>query len=236
MGNLWRFDINTLAVVKLATFTDGDGGAGNPQPITTRPEMTIVGGNRMIYTATGKYLEVNDISDVEPHPFRTQSLYAIIDEGASTVSDRAVLAKRTLGNARPNRTLTTDAKDPALGWFVDFPDRGERSNVDMVLAVGTLLVPTNVPTNQVCDAGGYSWLNFLNYATGELVGGASTAAIYMTGNDLTTGINVVWINGLPQVIRTGNNSAPALVHGITFGAGSAAVRGHRVGWREFFTK
>ena len=234
VGNLWRFDINTKAVVKLATFTDLPSGAGNPQPITTRPEMTNVGTNRMIFVSTGKYLEASDLSAASK--LLKQSLYAIIDNGTEVTNPRG-LAQRILNNTPPTRTVTkVDSKDPKLGWFVDFPDPGERSNVDMVLAVGTLLVPTNVPTNQICDAGGYSWLNFLDFETGDFVPGASNAAIFMNGNDMTTGINVVWINGVPQVIRTGNASAPALVHGITFKGATAGVKGHRVGWREIFTK
>ena len=91
LGNLWRFDINTTAAVKnvitLATFKDAN---GNPQPITTRPEMTNVGLNRMIFMATGKYLEVSDLTDKQ-----TQSLYAIIDDGTQVADPRA-LAQRTL--------------------------------------------------------------------------------------------------------------------------------------------
>jgi type IV pilus assembly protein PilY1 len=107
----------------------------------------------------------------------------------------------------------------------------------MVLAVGTLVVPTNVPTQEICDAGGYSWINFLNYATGESVGGTDTSsAAVLFNSDMTTGINAIWIGRTPQIIRTGNNSAPARVQGIAFAGVSAGVKGHRVGWREIFTK
>ena len=138
--------------------------------------------------------------------------------------------------------MTKDNKDPTLGWFVDFPDvpadgGSERANVDMVLAVGTLVVPTNVPTQEICDAGGYSWINFLNFETGDSVGGSAThRRDPFQRNDMTTGINAVWIGSTPSIIRTGNDSAPARVQGITFGGVTAGVKGHRVGWREIFTK
>src|SRR5262249_52140108 len=183
-GNFWRFDFSkapgdTGAVIALATFKDG---ASPPQPqaITTRPEMTKVGSDRMIFVATGKYLEASDLTTTQ-----TQSLYAVIDRGASTVSDRAVLAKRTLVNhpSTGTRTVTADSTDPTVnGWFLDFPDLGtgggsERANVDMVLVVGTLVVPTNVPTDQICNASGYSWINFLDFRTGEAVGGNPTSSV-----------------------------------------------------------
>lgn len=238
LGNLWRFDINTTntadKVVKLATFTDA---SSNLQPITTRPELAKVNGTRVVYVATGKYLEA---SDLDSSQFKTQSLYAIADDGSTVTSPRTALVKQTLTNAKPNRTVTSNpvaiSPPTVMGWFLDFPDSGERTNVDMILADGTLLVPTNVPTNGICEAGGYSWLNFLNYRTGSVVPGANSAGTW-SGNDLTTGINLVWIQGKPAVIRTGSGTAPGLLPGIPFNPGGAiGVTGHRVSWRELITK
>jgi len=187
----------------------------------------------MIFTATGKYLEQADLNSDN---FRTQSLYAIVDNGTAVANPRA-LAQRTLTSNRPNRTITKDTNDPALGWFVDFPDTGERANVDPVLARGTLLITTNVPTNTPCEAGGYSWLNFLNYSSGDLVSGASSAAVWM-GDALTTGLNVLWINRRPAVIATDQAHGPRAVPEAPFkaGGGAAGVVGHRIGWREIFAK
>lgn len=232
LGNLWRFDINTQTVVKLATLTDG---AGNPQPITTRPELAKVGDSRVVYVATGKYLEASDLDSTQ---FKTQSLYAMVDKGATYATPRTSLVQQTLTNAKPNRTISSNSVSIPSddGWFVDFPDSGERSNVDMILVQGTLLVPTNVPTNGICEAGGYSWINFFNYKTGSLIPGADSAGLW-AGNDLTTGVNVVWIQGRPVVLRTGSGTAPKLMGGIPFNAGAAAgVVGHRVNWREIFVQ
>ena len=251
-GNFWRFDFSkapgaTDAVVKLATFQNG-GPSPQPQPITTRPEMTKLGSDRLIFVATGKYLEQSDLTNKQ-----TQSLYAIIDKGTGcssspppcTVSDRTVLAQRTLVDnpSAGTRTVTeANGNDPANGWFIDFPDLGtgggsERVNVDMVLVVGTLVVPTNVPTDQICNASGFSWINFLDFKTGEAVGGNPTSSVAtLFGNDMTTGINAIWIAGTPEVIRTGNATGPTRVGGITFANVGASVTGHRVGWREIFVK
>jgi type IV pilus assembly protein PilY1 len=245
-GNLWRFDINcTVAddaankckrVIKLATFELPE---GTPQPITTRVEMTKLGTDRMIFVGTGKYLEQSDLTDKN-----VQSVYAIIDKGASTVSDRATLAGRTLENQtnQTRKVVDTNGNSPAAGWYVDFPDvqtGSERDNVDMVLAVGTLVVPTNVPTgssDQVCNASGYSWINFFDFKTGEAVGGNPTTVAMKFANDLTTGINAIWLGSTPEIIRTGNATGPAKATGVVFGGVTAGVTGHRVGWREIFIK
>ena len=241
-GNLWRFDINKKAtdngaVIKLATF---ELPVGTPQPITTRVEMTTKGTDRMIFVGTGKYLEQNDLTDKSK-----QSVYAIIDKGASTVFDRNLLAGRILENqANQTRKVTdTNGNSPTAGWYVDFPDvkaGAERDNVDMVLAVGTLVVPTNVPTgssDQVCNASGYSWINFLDFKTGEALGGnPQPSAAVKFANDLTTGINAIWLGSTPEIIRTGNATGPAKAQGVVFGGVSAGVKGHRVGWREIFMK
>ena len=199
----------------------------------------MVGLNRMIFTATGKYLEVSDLTDK-----KTQSLYAIVDNGTE-VTDPRDLAKRTLVD--DDREQETDAdqrqQGPGAGMVRRFSGCGsrgggsERNNVDMILAVGTLVVPTNVPTQEICDAGGYSWINFLNYATGETVGGATTSTAGILFNaDLTTGINAVWIGSTPRSFAPATASAPARVHGIPFAGVTSGVKGHRVGWREIFTK
>ncbi|MFZ5581918.1 MAG: pilus assembly protein [Pseudomonadota bacterium] len=225
LGNLWRFDINAETAVRLATFTDA---SNNVQPITTRPELAEVDTHRVVYVATGKYLEGADLTSSQ-----VQTLYAIKDVDAVTALDapRDALVKQTLANDGSSRTLTSNAVDFATGsgWYVDFPDTGERTNVDPSLVLGTLLVATNVPTNGVCEAGGYSWLNYFNYKNGSYVPGA-TAAGTRLGNDMTTGINVVWINGKPVPLRTGNYSPPAPVGNIPIG--DYSLRAHRVNWRE----
>ena len=63
------------------------------------------------------------------------------------------------------------------------PDAGERVNIDMKLVVSTLTFASNVPQSSACDAGGYSWFNQVDFATGNVVGGAAS------GNVVSTRIN-----------------------------------------------
>ena len=49
------------------------------------------------------------------------------------------------------------------------PDTGERVNIDPLIQLGFLSIPSNVPTADTCTAGGYSWFNFFDLATGGVV-------------------------------------------------------------------
>jgi type IV pilus assembly protein PilY1 len=64
------------------------------------------------------------------------------------------------------------------GWFIDFPNTGERGNTDPVLALGTLGFTTNTPsTANSCSVGGFSYNWFLNYANGSAVSTSTTGVI-----------------------------------------------------------
>jgi type IV pilus assembly protein PilY1 len=64
------------------------------------------------------------------------------------------------------------------GWYINFPDSGERDNTDPILALGTLGFTTNTPsTANACSVGGYSYSWFLNYSTGAAVSTSTTGVI-----------------------------------------------------------
>jgi type IV pilus assembly protein PilY1 len=56
---------------------------------------------------------------------------------------------------------------------VDLSETGERVNVDMKLVSGTLVVASNVPSDNPCVPGGHGWFNFLDYASGSAVTSAA---------------------------------------------------------------
>ncbi|MCX7627174.1 MAG: PilC/PilY family type IV pilus protein [Methylophilaceae bacterium] len=80
-GDLWRFDLSSRTVSRLAHLegltrpTDGSTPAPAAQPITTKPEMTLIGGKRVIYVGTGQYLAEEDRANTN-----VQSFYAIKDD------------------------------------------------------------------------------------------------------------------------------------------------------------
>ena len=239
LGNLWRFnaDLDTARVI--AELTDP---SGDPQPVTTRPDLTTVrvqpGNVRvpMVYVATGRYLGLGDLGSVQ-----TQTIYGIKD---ATVDDLAAapapidargttVVSQTLTNTTAGgnqvRTITANPVDLLTqnGWRIDLPDAGERVNLDPELILGSLLVVSNVPTNTACAPGGYRWRNLIDYRTGGVVPGSAYAGLY--GSALGVGISVVWIEGVPYAsildFRKGTETGEVDIAGQT-------PTGRRSSWRE----
>jgi type IV pilus assembly protein PilY1 len=240
LGNLWRFNINdtvttattgTGSVMKLASLFSDTAGT-NPQPITTTPILGKVSGKRVIFVGTGKYLETGDLTTTQ-----TQTEYAIADNEATTtlVNPRNSLVNQTL-SINTNGTGTRIASNNAVnfysgrGWYVDFPDSGERVNIDGDLIQGVLVVPTVVPSSTACSPGGYSWLNFFNYRTGGAID-TSTNLAGIKFDSTIVGGNVIYIDGVPQykyVDSTGKMGDG----GIIFPGTAANFTGKRTLWRE----
>ena len=257
LGNLWRFNINDTvttaaigkgSVLQLATLFSDTAGT-QPQPITTTPILGTVSSKRVIFVGTGKYLEQSDLSTTQ-----VQSLYAIKDDSATTtlVNPRAhttttpKMVRQTITQptaASSNRTGTSNAVDFGvdLGWFIDFPDTSdaspyaaERQNVDGKLSLGTLIIPTLVPSSSVCSPGGFGWLNYFNYADGSPVSDGSGNTNVSSKYDSTiVGFNVIFINGQPIVEAvTANNPTPTIQTDVKFSTSPGGFTGKRVMWRE----
>ncbi|HUJ85633.1 MAG TPA: PilC/PilY family type IV pilus protein [Burkholderiales bacterium] len=248
-GNVWRFQLDPTGygyaqtsaapytAFKLETLKDPSGVA---QPLTTKPELADVNGHSVVYVATGKMLGTSDLTTTQ-----VQSIYALRDDITSTalpdVRSSGGFVQQTLsaisGSNPPARTTTNNTVNFAtnLGWWVDLPDSGERVNVDPQLQLGTIIVASNVPTTDACVAGGYSWVNFLNYATGAYVTGASAnmASTKIAGS-LVVGINVAQLPGgaVKAIVTTADNQQLTQTTPVA----SAAVQGRRVSWRELISQ
>jgi len=237
-GNLWRFQLDPsqpgyMTAYKLTTLVDL---GGTPQPITARPELGEVQGFAVVYVGTGKLLGTSDTATT-PTP-QTQSIYAIRDDLTSGSIARTDLVQQTLTALNSStRTSTGNAVDfnTKKGWFIDLPDTGERVNVDPILQLGTLVVPSNVPSADTCLAGGSAWINFLDYRTGSYVPGASAnMASTRVAASLVVGINVVQLPGgkVVTIVTTADNQQLTQETPI----GSPTVTGRRVTWRELISE
>lgn len=258
LGNVWRFDINsaataaigTGAVMKFATlFADGttaNTAGSSPQPITTTPVLGTILGKRIVFIGTGKYLETGDLTTTQK-----QTQYAIKDDNATAtlVNPRTTLVQQFLIN-NPDGTASRLSSGSAAtaaatqantvdfstgrGWYVDFPDGGERVNIDSRLVQGTLLVPTIIPSNTVCAPGGTGWLNFLDYKTGGSITPLPGVPLASEKYDATiVGVNVLYIDGSPVVeVVTSTNPTPKKDPDVTFNVSTSGFTGKRVIWRE----
>jgi type IV pilus assembly protein PilY1 len=235
-GNLWRFDLDNasasyLQAVQVAELKDS---GGNLQPVTTKPELALINGRRVVFVGTGKFLGNSDKADTS-----LQTVYAIADDlaGNLAVTNRTPLVQQTIvPDTSTTRTVssvnTVDWNNTAVrGWFVDLPDTGERVSVDLQLQLGTLVVPSNVPSNDSCVAGGTGWINTFDFKTGGFVAGATANAVSqkVTGS-VVVGINVIQLPGgkVVTVVTTADNQQRAVETPIA----PTSFQGRRVGWRE----
>lgn len=183
LGNVWRFDVSSSnpaswAVAKLAALTDA---TGNPQPVTSAPELVTVKGKHVVLVGSGRLLGDTDIGTTA-----VQSVYAIVDDGSASPLVSPLRSKLTRKNltiaAGGVRNINSDAIDwtTSSGWYFDLP-AGERVSGDPTAVYGTLIFTTNQPSSAACSSG-----SFL-YAVDITTGGQVAQANFATGETGWTG-------------------------------------------------
>lgn len=245
-GNVWRFEFNkdgsAKSAKKVVQLVDE---RSTPQPITTRMELvpTSAATERpRILVGTGRLFGSYDLADKS-----TQSVYGFDDsmDGMSGESLRSrlnqmLLEPSTGAGGQRTRTIrclgsSTDCKDDAKGWYVDLPDSGERVNIDMRLANTTLVIASNVPSPDVCLAGGYGWINYLNFNTGQAViqgpDGKGDVSIIVDGSTISGHATTTTGDGkaTDHISTTGNRDKPL---DIDIPYASPKPLGRRISWRE----
>ena len=245
LGNMWRFDmrVDPPVVKHIASLTDS---GGKPQSVTAKPEISVINLKPVIYIGTGRYLGPQDLSDpatlVPALPFAyQQSIYAIRDTDTDYMNVRSTgnLVQQTLTDNGTTRTVSANPVNYSSknGWYIDLnpsnTSPGERVNLDVQIASGTLVVVTNVPNNSACTVGGDSFLYAFDFKTGQAV---DTAPGGNAGTKITGQISVGNI-----VIQLPNKDIKTIVTGATGdkntfavprGSGSGGAR--RLSWREIF--
>ena len=243
MGNVWQFNMaaDPPTVQRLATLLDA---SGKPQSITTRPELGLILGNRIIFVGTGRYLGVTDLSDPStiPLPYAyQQSLYAFKDNGTDNGNLRTAappMVQQTITqSSTTSRTVSSTAVDwtSKLGWFVDFnpsnQSPGERITLDPQLVLGTLIVATNVPNASACTSGGDSWFYQFNYYNGSYIPTSplNALATKITGSILVGNVVIRLPSGAVKAVST-ESSGTKLTQGVNTTGGGGS--GRRISWRE----
>jgi Tfp pilus tip-associated adhesin PilY1 len=245
LGNVWRFDMSAdpPTALKLATLKDG---SGKPQSITSRPELGVISGNRVVFIGTGRYLGANDLFDpstlspTEQWAYQ-QSIYALKDKGTAYGDPRSatpgLVAQTITDSGGTTRTTSSNlvnwtTKD---GWYTDLnpggSSPGERINLDMQLVQGTLVAVSNVPNNSACTVGGDSFTYQFDYTTGKAVSSSANGVVgAKTVGQITVGVVVF---RRPSGVFTGVGTGATGIKtpfGINIGGGGGS--GRRVSWRE----
>ncbi len=197
-GNLWKFNLTGAnpanwdvayhsGVTALPLFTARDPG-GNPQPITSRPEVGRGehGAGVVVLFGTGKFLEVTD-----KFPTQTQTFYGIRDpnslaltdlvSGRNVLTSQSIIAEQSFTFTAPDGTsistplrVTTNNAVNNRGWYLDLlspPNPpglflGEMQVSDSILRSGRIIFTTVIPNPDPCVFGGTSWLMELDSVTG----------------------------------------------------------------------
>lgn len=180
-GNMWKFDLSDknhskwdIAIKSGSTpkplfraCTNDD--CSNPQPITSRPEVTGASSSKpMVYFGTGSYITTSDLSSTQ-----VQSFYGIQDEGKQVEGRSALQAQSILDEVHVDAggtdyRITSDTEvdySAKAGWYLDFDSdnyTGERVVSNPIVRGGKVIFLTLSPEAEPCDVGGTSWLMILN--------------------------------------------------------------------------
>ena len=237
LGNVWKVDFSGATVPSTATRLaqlSSDAAGINPQPITTKPELTKIQGNVVLYVATGRYLGATDLPDAQ-----VQTVYAFKDTGANlgflrgrsdVVSNNATAAGT---NINISNGVTVDWTQKS-GWRVDLVQAGERVNIDPQLIQGTLLVVSNAPDTDACSTGGESFLYQFDYLNPRAVPTSvnGTTLGMRIGSAVAVGLTVIRLpsGAIKAIIPLADTSKQTI--GVNPGAQPTGVR--RIGWRQLF--
>ena len=249
LGNVWRFDVNNnvgaagFDAQRLVTLVDG---SGNPQPLTAKPEIGDCSGTAVVFTGTGRYLGASDLANTQQ-----QTFYAIKDGlGSTALTNPRASGSRFIPQVETSTTcppgtstsicntgqsVRTSTSDPVNfntdnGWYIDFPNSGERANTDPTLALGTIAFNTNIPNSSACTVGGNSFRYFLDYCTGAPVSTAGSVVAVSLGNALATRPVIVRLPNNTIVELTQLSDGTTVTSNVPIGAGGIVTR--RVSWRE----
>jgi type IV pilus assembly protein PilY1 len=235
-GNLWRFDPDAnhgavASATKLAVLRTG---GSTPQPITTRPVTVELYGKPVVIVATGRYMGDPDVTDTN-----VQSVYAIRDTLTDTgwgdvQADVSNFTKQTMTVSGTSASVTSHTVDWTKGgWWLNFPNSGERMFVDMDLQLNTLAISTAVPNGNPCASGGSSWLYFLYAATGSKLSSATDAGARFSPDTLIVGANFVKdANGDLRLITQDNKGEITTDLGEKKTPPPTSATAHRTSWRE----
>jgi len=244
LGNVVRIDMSTnpATVLHIATLKDGSGRA---QPITTRPALTHIGTNRVMYIGTGRYLGNADLSDpgAASGIAWQQTLYGFKDKNAdygTNLRTGATLVTQTLTKINAtDRGVSSNPVDwnTQDGWLVDFnpaadPSPGELVNLDPRLVLGTVKVTTNTPTGGgACAIGGSSRDYDFDFRTGSAIATSAGGVVGRSlGGTIAVGMAIIQLpSGAIKDIITGADTSKTTVD-VQINTAGAGVK--RFSYRE----
>ncbi|MFC1602160.1 pilus assembly protein [Pseudomonadota bacterium] len=235
-GNLWVFDLSsadsTVWDKKLlfkAEIIDPVTSELTPQPITSRPAVTLhphqkgiaTAPNTMVFFGTGQYINSEDIDNTA-----TQSFYGIWDNGTTVTNGRSDLVQQSIStDATIPDNVRIISNEPAnystkRGWHIDFTTESKERVIVNPITFGQLVIfTTTIPDQNVCGIAGGSWLMVLDSNSG---GEPKFTALDVNSDGLFSEedmINNLNVSGLrsgdlywqPNIIQTGSGNSGTII-------------------------
>lgn len=173
-GDVWRFDVSDVnpANWKVDLFAQLHDPSGNPQPVTTAPQIEVdfnSGVNRYVFIGTGRLLDTTDLTT--PFPPQVQTMYAIRDGTLSTyeTSGLPIQPRSTLAATNPDGISAIVGGAPN-GWYHDLPSTlpdAERIVVDVNADVNIAAYIGTQVQNDPCAISLPATIYARDYATGR---------------------------------------------------------------------
>ena len=180
LGNLWRFDLDSGAVQRLAVLTGAD---NKPQPVTAAPELVSTEGRTIVLLGTGRLLASSDYGNGA-----VRSFYAISD-GVPLDNPRSALVRQTYtrGGAPEFSSLKVDWTT-SRGWYVDLPS-GEQVTTLAQAAYGSVSFTTSMMGSADCSQQSYQYL--LDPLTGGPSDGALISSVQLSNSATASRVMLV---------------------------------------------
>ncbi len=185
-GNLWAFDLSgsnssnwNVAYAQWQTVKPLFTAPANQQvtstPVIVRnsslPTSSSNSPNLLVMFGTGQYITAGDTTTTN-----MQTMYGVWDSGTREIA-RSGLTEQVIGYGTSvdgafGRTLTDNNVDYSStdGWYIDFPDSGERLITDPVIRGDLVFFNTMIPDTNPCNFGGSGWLMVAKWSNGGLPG------------------------------------------------------------------
>jgi type IV pilus assembly protein PilY1 len=260
-GNFWRFDVSCVddtlwgdgdgscaglpskpgQAALMAQFTDDPNGVGNPQPVTTPPEIDVDitnGVDRWVFIGTGRLLAPSDLTD-STIATQQQTFYALRD--GTTTTPKPITSPLTKADLVPliDKIAGLNGK-PANGWYDDLPlSPNERIVTPVKAALDIVAYAGTQPQDNPCLTGEPATLYVRTFGTGESlleVGGNPVAGIGEVQGAVGLDVTIFTDSSGPQsasgidirVAVTAGSTGDVVFQHINPPAELAA---HRMSWR-----
>jgi type IV pilus assembly protein PilY1 len=242
LGNIWKINASN-ALIASWTLTKF---AALGRPITVKPELSATSaGNPLLLVGTGRLLGATDLTSSA-----TQGFYAIQDfqAASATAITPSNLQKLVVsGGAASDRIISLPSSGAAstcldwnhksgdaldnYGWYIDFPEAGERVVGDPKVAIGHVAFTSNVMSANSCSAASYSWFLSLNVDSGKVcsapVNTGSNSGIYRGGVSASRPLFISLPNGNIELITHLGNGSILTTDSGAFSLVNSAIRSWR---------